>query len=105
MDGYGVEIEALRTAADAANSAAEQVCAVTSATAMDKVHGAMPGSAVSTASAPWTEWFDRDRLEAWATAATEHGERLHKSADLYAENEEAAEAAFRSVGPGGMTPA
>jgi hypothetical protein len=104
MDGYEVEIEALQTAADAANAAAEQVRDVSSASAVDKVPGAMPGSAVSTAITGWAEWFDQERLQAWATAAADHGERLDESADLYAENEEAAAAAFGSVDHGGVRP-
>ena len=98
MDGYEVEIAALRTAADAADSAGQQVREVKAGAAVTEVPAARPGSGTTSAITDWAETFDLERLEAWAAAAIEHGRRLTESADLYAENEEAAAAAFGSQG-------
>lgn len=103
MDGYEVEIEELRRAADAVTSAGEQASEVKSSPAVTGVPDAMPGSETSPAITDWADWFDRERLNAWSTAALEHGDRLTESADRYAEDEEAATRAFSGPG-GGATP-
>lgn len=94
MDGYEVEIEALRRAADAACSAGEQAGEIRTNSAVTAVPAAMPGSESSSALPAWADWFDRNRLHRWSMAATRHGEQLNASADLYAANEEEAERAF-----------
>ena len=89
MDGYEVVIEALRKSGRAASSAGEQAGVVDLSGAISGVRDSLPGSlSLQAASKVATAW--RAQIAGWGSEATELGQDMTKSADLYASNEQAA---------------
>ncbi|MFE9750717.1 hypothetical protein ACFYOT_37910 [Saccharothrix saharensis] len=97
MDGYQVDVEALRKAAKAATSAGEQAGRVKLGEAVTPVAEAMPGSAsAGRAQALASAWGGR--LTGWSTDVTAFGGNLAASADGYEKNEDAAAKDFGLLG-------
>ncbi|WP_020669315.1 hypothetical protein [Amycolatopsis nigrescens] len=96
MSGYEAQIQALRTAAEAARSAGRQVSGVDLAGAITGAASAMPGSQTAkTCGTLGNSW--RGDLSGWVAQADGYANDLSIAADGYAANEEAAAAAFPTV--------
>ncbi|AXB47078.1 hypothetical protein [Amycolatopsis albispora] len=95
-NGYEVQLDALRRAAGAAGSAAEQVSAVDLAGALGEAAAALPGArcvrAIETLGAAWS-----DDIRDWTTRAKDHGQSLTAAADGYAGNDAAVARDFHEV--------
>jgi hypothetical protein len=89
MAGYEVVIEAMRSAAAAASSAADQASRVLPGPALVNLHDAMPGARVAgkldRVRAVWT-----GKGVGWAGRMTDYASGLSNSADSYAANEASA---------------
>jgi len=97
VDGFQVDIDGLRNAADAAGSAGEQATRVHLGDGATEIAGALPGSASSgKAEALATVW--EQRLTTWGEDVTAFGTDLAASADRYATDEDAAREDFSVLG-------
>lgn len=93
MNGYEVQIGQLRTAAKAAESAADQARAVDPGTGLDAIATALPGGDSAT-SAPALASAFNERAKGWAGEIDRWGESVVSAAKAYAENEDSAKGAF-----------
>lgn len=94
-NGLGVQIAALRDAAAASASAAEQVAEVDLAGAISEAGTGVPGArAVQSFTTVGDNW--RTDISSWVGWAEEYATALNSSADGYASDEAAAERDFDS---------
>ncbi|MGC7095642.1 type VII secretion target [Amycolatopsis lurida] len=95
-NGYEVQLEALRRAALAADSAAEQVSAADLASALGEAVAGLPGARCARAvEAVGEAW--RGDLADWASQARGYGQSLTGAADGYARNDAAVAQDFHGV--------
>jgi hypothetical protein len=93
MDGFEADIAALREAARAAATVAEQAGGIDLGGCLGAVPTGLPGSASAAAAQSLAEVW-RERLGSWAETIAGHGEKVSNAADGYEASDEAAEAAF-----------
>lgn len=86
MDGFEVDIAALRGAARRAGGAADDAAQADPGRALAHVRSGMPGSAAATQSTALSQAW-RDELGGWLTAVRRHADGLREAADGYAANE------------------
>lgn len=99
MGGYQAQIEALRSAAEAARSAGEQVFGVDLAGSLGQAGEGMPGArSVQSFETLGNAW--KGDIEGWTSQAEGYAEALDAAADTYSANEDAAERDFGGVRPG-----
>lgn len=103
MNGFAADIAALRAAANAAASVAEQVDGVDLGECMREVPSGMAGSESAIAAQRLAEVWET-RLDSWVTAVRGYGAKVSDAANRYEDNEEAADAAFAGGLLGGILP-
>lgn len=100
VNGYQAQIDALRDAAKAAASAADQVSGVDLASAVGEAPTGMRGArcvrSFQTLGIAW-----RGDISGWVSQAQGYAQALTSAADNYHENEAAAESDFRAFRGGG----
>ena len=99
VSGYQAQIEALRSAAEAARSAGEQVSGVDLAGSLGQAGAGMPGArsvqSVETLGNAWN-----GDIESWTSQADGYAAALDAAAETYSANEDAAERDFGTLRPG-----
>jgi hypothetical protein len=93
MSGFDADIDALRNAANAAASLAEQAGDVDLVGCLSGIPTGMPGSGSATAAQSLADVWG-ERLASWAASVRSHGEKLSNAANGYEASDEAAQAAF-----------
>ncbi|MEV4643200.1 hypothetical protein AB0J80_38280 [Actinoplanes sp. NPDC049548] len=93
MSGFEVQIDQLRTAAEAAGSAADQARAVDPGAGLDAIAAALPGG-VAASSAPTLASTFNQRARTWADDIDRWGRSVTAVAQTYADSDDAARRAF-----------
>lgn len=93
MSGYEVEIGQLREAAKAAGSAAAQAKTVDPGTGLAAIATALPGGDAAKKAPTLASTFN-ERAQGWAGEIGRWNDSITSAAQLYSENEKAAESAF-----------
>lgn len=93
--GFGAEINALRAAAGAAESASEQVAEIDLADAISGAAAGMPGARAQQALTAVGQSWQTD-VSSWVGWADQYATALGRSADGYAADESASERDFKS---------
>lgn len=100
LNGYQTQIDALRSAAEAARSASEQVSGVNLAEAVAEAGTGMPGArCVQSFETLGNSW--RGDLAGWVSQADGYADALVAAADKYTANEDAASDDFHAHRGGG----
>lgn len=99
-NGYQAEIDALRSAAEAASSAAEQVSGVDLAGAVGEAGAGMPGArCVQAFERLGSSW--KSEIDGWVAQADGYAKALTGAADHYGGNEQAAGQDFGALAASG----
>lgn len=99
-NGYQAQIAGLRSAAKAADSAAEQVSGIDLAGAIGEAADGMPGSrCVQSFNPLGNAW--RGDIAGWVSQASGYADALTAAADTYSANEDAAANDFTPAPSGG----
>ncbi|GAB3892527.1 hypothetical protein GCM10029964_067470 [Kibdelosporangium lantanae] len=93
MSGFEVQIGQLRSAAKAAESAADQARVVDPGTGLDVVATALRGGESAAGAAALASAFN-ERAKGWAGEIDRWGESITAAAKAYSENEDSAKGAF-----------
>ncbi|HWL99485.1 MAG TPA: hypothetical protein VNP20_19235 [Nocardioidaceae bacterium] len=93
MDGYEVQIGQLRSASNAAGSAADQARTVHPGSGLGAIAAALPGGDAAKSAPTLATTFD-ERATGWAGEIDRWSDAISSSAKTYSDNEDAAERAF-----------
>ncbi|WP_226887419.1 hypothetical protein [Nocardia brasiliensis] len=94
VGGFEVEIGQLRTAGNAAGSAANQAREVSPGTGLAAIATALPGGDAAKRAPTLASTFN-DRAQGWAEEIGRWNDSVQAAVKLYTENEAEAERAFR----------
>ena len=98
--GFEVEIEDLRTSADAARDALRAARDVSAPGDLRGIRPAVPGAAAAAVAASVADGWEED-VAAWVRAARRYARHLDACADRYAADDALATAAFGRIMPPG----